>query len=360
MKKIMVLLFITAISFNGCSYFKSDGLSESEKLRIEYKNIIEEIDTVLEEKIDQIILESENVVNASASAAKSASSANASSIIAEKNATSAEDKLKKLDEKLSAINKTIKEINELSEKITKDSEDASTAAKQAMASSKQAMASSVEAESSAKTASKSSEDAKKSATAATQTNDTTCSFAKSAQIILNGIVKVQNGSNSGTGFHIGNNYILTAEHVVKGASGVIIKYQDGELIASNIIKREPESDLALIKSTKIIETTLSLATNLKNNTPGTVIGAAGFPISVDNEGSVTKGSLSRIFLEDAIETIQTDAALNPGNSGGPLFDECAQVIGVITKKKVGSTIEGMGYGTGLTTVKEFISEFKID
>ncbi len=353
MKKIMVLLFITAISFNGCSYFKSDGLSESEKLRIEYKNIIEEIDTVLEEKIDQIILESENVVNASASAAKSASSANASSIIAEKNATSVEDKLKKLDEKLFAINKTIKEINELSEKITKDSEDASTAAKQAMASS-------VEAESSAKTASKSSEDAKKSATAATQINDTTCSFAKSAQIILNGIVKVQNGSNSGTGFHIGNNYILTAEHVVKGASGVIIKYQDGELIASNIIKREPESDLALIKSTKIIETTLSLATNLKNNTPGTVIGAAGFPISVDNEGSVTKGSLSRIFLEDAIETIQTDAALNPGNSGGPLFDECAQVIGVITKKKVGSTIEGMGYGTGLTTVKEFISEFKID
>ena len=83
-------------------------------------------------------------------------------------------------------------------------------------------------------------------------------------------------------------------------------------------------------------------------------------MSVDSAGSITKGTLSRIFLEDNIQTIQTDAALNPGNSGGPLFDECGKIIGVITKKKVGSTIEGMGYGTGLTTVKEFLDGIKIN
>ncbi len=360
MKRISTLLLIIMISFNGCNYFNSDQLSESEKLRIEYQNIIKEIDSVLEEKIDQIVLESNNVINASERAAKSASSANTSSINAKKNAANAEETLNILDEKLSEINKTIEEINTISVKITKDSEEASSAAKQAIASSIQAESSAKTATSSAATASKSSEDAKKSIDAATKINSTVCSFAQSAQAILDGIVKIQNGGSSGTGFHIGNNYILTAEHVVKGATGVIVKYQTNEIIASNVIKRETESDLALIKSTKILEERLSLADNLNNNTPGTVIGAAGFPVSVDDEGSVTKGSLSRIFLEDAIETIQTDAALNPGNSGGPLFDECGKVIGVITKKKVGSTIEGMGYGTGLTTLKEFIDEFEIN
>ena len=360
MKKIATLIIITTIGINGCSYFTSDQISESEKLRIEYQNIIQEIDSVLEEKIDQIILESNSVIDASESAAKSAQAANTSSINAKNNAQSAKDNLTILDDKIAKINQTIEEINKISEKITKESADVSSAAKQAFESSVQAKSSAQTASNSAVTASKSSEDAKKSVDAVSQVNNTTCSFANSAQVILDGIVKIQNGGSSGTGFHIGNNYILTAEHVVKGASGVIIKYQDGEMIASNVIKRESASDLALIKSTKILEDKLSLADDLEKNTPGTVIGAAGFPIGVDDEGSVTKGSLSRIFLENKIETIQTDAALNPGNSGGPLFDECGKVIGVITKKKVGSTIEGMGYGTGLTTIIKFIDEFEID
>lgn len=360
MKKIATLIIIATLGINGCSFFASDQASESEKLRIEYQNIIQEIDSVLEEKIDQIVLESNSVIDASESAAESAKAANTSSLNAKKIAQAAEDNLTILDDKIAKINKTIEEINKISEKISKESADASSAAKQAIASSLQAESSAQTASKSASTASKSSEDAKKSVDAATQINDTVCSFAKSAQVILDGIVKIQNGGSSGTGFHVGNNYILTAEHVVKGASGVIIKYQDGEMIASNIIKRESESDLALIKSTKTLEDKLSLADNLEKNTPGTIIGAAGFPIGVDDEGSVTKGSLSRIFLENKIETIQTDAALNPGNSGGPLFDECGKVIGVITKKKVGSTIEGMGYGTGLTTLIKFIGEFEID
>ena len=360
MKSISTLFLIILISLNGCNYFNSDQLSESEKLRIEYQNIIKEIDSVLEEKIDQIVLESNNVINASESAAKSAYSANTSSINAEKNAATAKETLKRLDEKLFTINQAIEEINTISIKINKDSEEASSAAKQAIASSIQAESSAKTASSSAATASKSSEDAKKSIDAVTKINTTVCSFTQSAQVILDGIVKIQNGNSSGTGFHIGNNYILTAEHVVKGATGVIIKYQSNERIASNIIKRDANSDLALIKSTKILKEQLPLADNLNNNTPGTVIGAAGFPVSVDDEGSITKGSLSRIFIEDTIETIQTDAALNPGNSGGPLFDECGKVIGVITKKKVGSTIEGMGYGTGLTTVRKFIDGFEIN
>ena len=55
MKKIVTLIIITTIGINGCSYFTSDQISESEKLRIEYQNIIQEIDSVLEEKIEYLV-----------------------------------------------------------------------------------------------------------------------------------------------------------------------------------------------------------------------------------------------------------------------------------------------------------------
>ncbi len=65
---------------------------------------------------------------------------------------------------------------------------------------------------------------------------------------------------------------------------------------------------------------------------GATVGAVGYPVLATNVASVARGVLSRTLDWDGVDLVQTDAALNPGNSGGPLFDECGLVLGVVSFK----------------------------
>ena len=361
MKKILPFCISVIVILNSCSYFSSeDKLSQAELLKIEYQNIVKEIDSILNTKLDEVAINSKYAIDASLKANLSAEAAITSADLSQMNALSSKEKLDELNKKLDEINplliniiKLAEQINQQSIEIERQSTDATNAAQKAIESSKIA-------ESSAADATKSSINAQESVATANTLNSLKCEFANSAQEVLKGIVKIRNGSSSGTGFHIGNGYVISAEHVVRGASGIIINYQDGKTLGANVIKVNAITDLALIQSTKNIEQKLSLANNLDDNTPGTTIGSAGFPVSVNTKGSITKGSLSRVFVDGTVQQIQTDAALNPGNSGGPLFDKCGKVIGVVTKKKVGSSIEGMGYATGIETLNKFIEEYNIN
>jgi|TARA_B110000438_G_scaffold291934_1_gene329557 S1-C subfamily serine protease len=360
MKKILPFCISLIVILNSCSYFSSeDKLSQAELLKIEYQNIVNEIDSILNTKLEEVTSNSKYAIDAASKANLSAEAAITSADLSQKNALSSKVLLEELNKKIEEIGPLLANIIKLSEQINQQSIEIEKQSSEATNAAQKAIESSKIAKSSAADASKSSINAQESVASANTLNNLKCEFATSAQEVLKGIVKIKNGSSSGTGFHIGNGYIISAEHVVRGASGIIIKYQDGSTIGANVIKINAKSDLTLIQSTKDITQKLPLAVNLDNNKAGTTIGAAGFPVSVNTEGSITKGSLSRIFVDDTIQQIQTDAALNPGNSGGPLFDECGTVIGVITKKKVGSSIEGMGYATGVKTLNEFIKEFNI-
>jgi len=146
------------------------------------------------------------------------------------------------------------------------------------------------------------------------------------------------GESLGSGFVIAESgYVLTNEHVVSGASdtAVTVTMSDGTSMAAVVVGRDPESDLAVLKVSRS-----GLSPVFLGDSDGVVVGdgvfAIGTPLALP--GTVTAGVVSA--LDRTIEArdvggvhryyaaIQTDAAVNRGSSGGPLFDYAGRVIGV--------------------------------
>lgn len=136
--------------------------------------------------------------------------------------------------------------------------------------------------------------------------------------------------SSGSGFIISSDgYILTNAHVVEGADEVTVKLTDRREFKAKIIGSDTRSDIALIK---INATSLPVAPigNPQQLQVGEWVIAIGSPFGFEN--SVTAGIVSAkgrsLPDENYVPFIQTDVAVNPGNSGGPLFNMKGQVIGI--------------------------------
>jgi serine protease Do len=134
----------------------------------------------------------------------------------------------------------------------------------------------------------------------------------------------------GSGFIVSNDgYILTNAHVVAGSKEVVVTLRDKRDFPAQIIAVDVPTDVAVIKirASGLPKVAVGNPTNLK---VGEWVAAIGSPFGLDY--SVTKGIVSALgrALPDEIYVpfIQTDAALNPGNSGGPLFNMKGQVIGI--------------------------------
>jgi serine protease Do len=133
----------------------------------------------------------------------------------------------------------------------------------------------------------------------------------------------------GSGFIVSSDgYILTNAHVVAEASEVTVKLTDRREFVAKVIGVDKHSDVALIKiaATGLPIVHLGDSSRLK---PGQWVVAIGSPFGFEN--SVTAGVVSataRPLDENYVPFIQTDAAVNPGNSGGPLFNVDGQVVGI--------------------------------
>jgi serine protease Do len=133
----------------------------------------------------------------------------------------------------------------------------------------------------------------------------------------------------GSGFIVSSDgYVLTNAHVVDDASEVTVKLTDRREFVAKVIGADKRSDVALIKiaATGLPTVHFGDSSRLK---PGQWVVAIGSPFGFEN--SVTAGVVSataRPLDENYVPFIQTDAAVNPGNSGGPLFNVDGQVIGI--------------------------------
>ena len=168
-------------------------------------------------------------------------------------------------------------------------------------------------------------------------------------------VKQQRGEGAGSGFAFTpDGFMLTNSHVVHGASAVFVTTSEGDRFPAEVIGDDPDTDLAVIRSNVNAWVPLGSSRNL---TAGQMAIAIGNPLGFQH--TVTAGVISA--LERTMRTrsgrlidgvIQTDAALNPGNSGGPLVDSRGQVIGVNTATIMGA--QGICFAIGADTA-EFVA-----
>ena len=162
-------------------------------------------------------------------------------------------------------------------------------------------------------------------------------------------------SGSGTGFFLSDDgYIATNYHVVEGAIQIRVTLYDGTVKNAEMVGYRAEDDLAVIKIPNGKYSPLAIG-NSDILMAGDVAIAVGNPGGAEGGWTTTKGIVSAtnriLSVEEAtyfseMKMLQTDAQVNPGNSGGPLCNENGEVIGIITRKM--SDYEGMGYAIPIT------------
>ncbi len=166
----------------------------------------------------------------------------------------------------------------------------------------------------------------------------------------------------GSGFIIDKEgYIITNNHVIEGADEIRVKLSDKEEFEATIVGKDKKTDIALIKITPppgLPVVTLGDSDSLK---VGEWVMAIGNPFGLDQ--TVTVGIVSakwrKLGMGPYEDFIQTDAAINQGNSGGPLFNTRGEVVGVNTAifSTSGGNI-GIGFATPINLAKSVVQQLK--
>jgi len=160
------------------------------------------------------------------------------------------------------------------------------------------------------------------------------------------------GEGAGSGFvYDDQGYIVTNNHVIAGASRVIVTFYDGFETEAQVIGTDEYSDLAVIQVDELPEGTHPLPLGDSTQVqPGEWVVAIGNPfglggsMSVGIVSAVGRSISSGVAAFDIPEAIQTDAAINPGNSGGPLLNMQGEVIGVNAQIATSGVAANAGVG----------------
>ena len=154
-------------------------------------------------------------------------------------------------------------------------------------------------------------------------------------------------ASTGTGFIVNEKgYILTNCHVIESGSDFMVTLFDGSIYEATVIGADAETDIAVLKIEAEGLPTVELGDS-DENIVGEEIAVIGNPLG-ELTYTMTKGivsALNRVIDtgDGAIRMFQIDAAVNAGNSGGPAFNACGQVIGIVTAKYSSDTVEGIGF-----------------
>ena len=144
------------------------------------------------------------------------------------------------------------------------------------------------------------------------------------------VVLVENGGSRGTAFFVTPDTLLTNVHVVRGAVSVTIRRNDGTTTTARVEREATDYDVAVLQVSNPLpaQPTIRLISAL-NARPGAEVIAIGSALGM-LQNTVTRGIVSAVRRSGNAILIQTDAAVNPGNSGGPLLDRNGNAIGITT------------------------------
>lgn len=173
----------------------------------------------------------------------------------------------------------------------------------------------------------------------------------------------QNGYYWGTGVIAGENgLIITNAHVIEGCASAEVTLYNNESYEALLVGADAVSDLALLK---IDCTGLPAASfgDISSLSVGDPVAAIGNPLSEEFRSTLTNGIISAIdrgmnYNGHTMSLLQTNAAINQGNSGGALFNMYGQVVGITNMKMMSyfSSIEGIGFAIPSSTVKAVVDQ----
>jgi serine protease Do len=164
----------------------------------------------------------------------------------------------------------------------------------------------------------------------------------------------------GTGFFVKPDLVLTNYHIIEGSKFIEMKMHNGLETFGKVVKSDVRLDMALVK-VEARGKPVTFRREEKQIELGATVEAIGHPKGL--EFSITRGVVSNFRKVasaydsggKAILFVQTDAAISPGNSGGPLFlgDE---VIGMSTQKMVANAVEGLGFAVHFSEILFFLEK----
>jgi S1-C subfamily serine protease len=202
-------------------------------------------------------------------------------------------------------------------------------------------------------------------------------FAEVAAAVADSVVTIEATSDQegsqGSGVVVdGRGYIVTNNHVISDAATNPSKYKttvvfnDGKEVAANLVGRDPKTDLAVIKVDNVDNLSVATLGDSEKLQVGEEVIAAGAPLGL--RSTVTHGIISALHrpvpvsgdgsdTDTVIDGVQTDASINHGNSGGPLINMSAQVIGINTAgKSLSDSASGLGFAIPVNEVKDVVQK----
>jgi putative serine protease PepD len=204
--------------------------------------------------------------------------------------------------------------------------------------------------------------------AGTPASSSTSSVADLYRRVSPGVVEIRAGSAEGEATGSAwvlddQGHLVTNQHVVAGADTVTVRFADGDEATARVVGTDPSTDVALLEleNSNHALTPLPLGSSKALHVGDTAI-AIGSPFGL--QGTLTVGVVSGLNRElsapdgFAIEgAIQTDAALNPGNSGGPLLDNRGRVVGMNSQIRTDSgSNSGIGYAISIETIRSVVDQ----
>ena len=177
------------------------------------------------------------------------------------------------------------------------------------------------------------------------------------------LAQVEDGASVGTGVIFSSDgYILTNHHVLEGGSDCLVIRDNGTQYAAKYVAGDPDHDLAVLK----IDAEGLPAAEFGDSdtlTVGDPVYAIGNPLGVELPGTLTDGIVSAIDRDVLVDgrtmtLIQTNAALNSGNSGGPLINQYGQVVGINVIKMTSeySNVEGLGFAIPSASAQRIVND----
>ena len=207
-------------------------------------------------------------------------------------------------------------------------------------------------------------------------------LSESVDKIYDAVVVVETYKNdkligSGTGFvykeEAKKGYIFTNNHVISGGNKVYVTFTNGKKIETEILGSDKYADIAVLSIDSFDDMKVAALGSSEDSKVGDTVFAVGAPLDSAYSWTVTRGILSgknRLIevsssntsysaMSDWVMTaVQTDAAINSGNSGGPLANVNGEVIGITSMKLVSSGVEGMGFAIPIEIASHYAEKLE--